>query len=166
MGDGHLGAQTVRRGGVGPVRSLLGGKTHRPLFSDSPFGSVKEVGLGFSAKCARRKPGKFFDALRRGRQPDRDGFAHSAGTRYGTELPRAVTACGALATTTTASARLLSKFFRFALRVAGDGRRGAAEAPRRMTRHETCATGGRPRGYFNTSHNLSFATILPALSRV
>ena len=28
----HLGAQTVRRGGVGPVRSLLGGKPHRPLF--------------------------------------------------------------------------------------------------------------------------------------
>src|SRR5215204_5717227 len=27
-----LGAQTVRRGGVGPVRSLLGGKPHRPLF--------------------------------------------------------------------------------------------------------------------------------------
>jgi hypothetical protein len=26
-----LGAQTVRRGGVGPVRSLLGGKPHRPL---------------------------------------------------------------------------------------------------------------------------------------
>src|SRR5437762_2086895 len=28
-----LGSQTVRRGGVGPVRSLLGGKPHRPLFS-------------------------------------------------------------------------------------------------------------------------------------
>src|SRR4051794_21509745 len=28
-------AQTVRRGGVGPVRSLLGGKPHRPLFWNS-----------------------------------------------------------------------------------------------------------------------------------
>jgi hypothetical protein len=33
MKGSHFGAQTVRRGGVGPVRSLLGGKPHRPLFS-------------------------------------------------------------------------------------------------------------------------------------
>jgi hypothetical protein len=33
MQGSHFGAQTVRRGGVGPVRSLLGGKPHRPLFS-------------------------------------------------------------------------------------------------------------------------------------
>src|SRR6478736_6232404 len=34
-------AQTVRRGGVGPVRSLLGGKPHRPLFC------VTSLRLGF-----------------------------------------------------------------------------------------------------------------------
>src|SRR3954467_3541005 len=32
MKGSHFGAQTVRRGGVGPVRNLLGGKPHRPLF--------------------------------------------------------------------------------------------------------------------------------------
>ena len=71
--DSHLGVQTVRRGGVGPVRSLLGGKPHRPLFLDSPLETLKEVVLCFSAKCGRRKPGNFFDASLRVGQVGRGG---------------------------------------------------------------------------------------------
>ena len=47
--DSHLGAQTVRRGGVGPVRSLLGSKPHRPLFWTSRY----ERGGSFAMGVAR-----------------------------------------------------------------------------------------------------------------
>src|SRR5688572_5091594 len=129
--DSHLGVQTVRRGGVGPVRSLLGGKPHRPLLSDSPFETFKEFCA--SVRNAGGESPEDSLTLRAARRTARlMGCSPAARTRYGNERRRAVTAGGAPPTTTTTTADAPACCRRF--RAAGRKRWSSGAPPR--SRHE------------------------------